>query len=132
MSKESRTFKDLRKLVKHLSEETEGRYQYEYQPHVGNRTQTIHLNPRGSKNLKGDWIAWTPFGDVESGHSKDRVRRAAKNSTGLSFRKVGDTMRAQVLLQAESPVEVWVRLVRHLGEVADRLEFRHSKGDDTF
>jgi hypothetical protein len=41
-------------------------------------------------------------------------------------------MRAQVLLEAETPVEVQARLVEHLGEVSDRIEFRLSGGSDEY
>jgi hypothetical protein len=132
MKNKSQTFGNVRELFNCLSKQSESRYVFEYRPHVGNRTQTIYIEPSSSGNTRRDWIAWTPFSDTELAEAKTRVRRAAKDSTGISFRIIDGILRAQVLLEADFPIEVRVRLVRHLGEVADRLEFHHTKGRDSF
>jgi len=123
---------DLRKLLDRLPDDMEGGTTFEYGPHVGTRTQTIHLEPAGPDAEGDEWVAWTRFGGVEADNAIEIVRCAARESAGLSFRESDGDMRAQVLLEDETPVEVQARLVEHLGEVSDRIEFRLSEGSDNY
>jgi hypothetical protein len=131
MDDEEQSADELRELLGRLLNIAEWDCPFEYQPHVGGRTQKIYFEPAGTEQ-DGDWVAWTRFAEADGEEVAELVRRAARESAGLSFREVDGEIRARVLLESETPIEVQARLVEHLGEVADRLEFRLSDGEDAF